>query len=83
MNCACALLALLFSLYAFCEEPVMFRGNPQHSGIYQAAGVPNFTKLAWKFHTAGRVISSPAVANAPSTWAAPTRTFTLSRPVAD
>ena len=41
----------------------MFRGNPQHSGVYDAAGVPQFTAVKWKFHTDGKVISSPAVAN--------------------
>jgi len=40
----------------------MFRGNAQHTGVYQAAGVPKFTRVKWKFHTAGYVISSPAVA---------------------
>ena len=40
----------------------MFRGNPQHSGVYQAAGVPKFSKVKWKFHTNGSVVSSPAVA---------------------
>ncbi len=41
----------------------MFRGNLQHTGVYEASGVPPFGKIKWKFHTAGRVISSPAVAN--------------------
>jgi outer membrane protein assembly factor BamB len=41
----------------------MFRGNPQHSGIYEAAGVPKFNRVKWKFHTGGHVFSSPAVSN--------------------
>jgi outer membrane protein assembly factor BamB len=41
----------------------MFRGNLQHTGNYDATGVPQFTRIKWKFHTGGRVISSPAVAN--------------------
>jgi len=41
----------------------MFRGNPQHTGVYQAAGVPKFSKVKWKFHTNGSVFSSPAVAS--------------------
>ena len=40
----------------------MFRGNPQHTGVYQAGGVPKFSKVKWKFHTNGSVFSSPAVA---------------------
>jgi outer membrane protein assembly factor BamB len=40
----------------------MFRGNPQHTGVYRATGVPKFSKVKWKFHTNGSVFSSPAVA---------------------
>ena len=47
---------------AFGEDAVMFRGNPQHTGVYQAKGVPKFSRVKWKFHTAGYVISSPAIA---------------------
>jgi outer membrane protein assembly factor BamB len=39
----------------------MFRGNLQHTGVYDAAGVPRFSKVKWKFHTNGFVISSPTV----------------------
>ena len=39
----------------------MFRGNPQHTGVYDSTGVPAFHKVKWKFHTAGFVISSPAI----------------------
>ena len=39
----------------------MFRGNLQHSGVYEGAGVPKFNKAKWSFHTGGMVISSPAV----------------------
>jgi len=41
----------------------MFRGDPEHSGVYPAPGVPKFTRVKWKFHTRGQVISSPAIAN--------------------
>ena len=41
----------------------MFRGNPGHTGVYDAVGVPKLTGVKWKFHTNGYVISSPAVAN--------------------
>lgn len=40
----------------------MFRGNPQHTGIY-ASAAPASGQLKWKFHTAGPVISSPVAAN--------------------
>lgn len=41
----------------------MFRGNPQHTGVYDAQGVPKFKKAKWEFHTGGAVIASPAVMN--------------------
>jgi outer membrane protein assembly factor BamB len=40
----------------------MFRGNLQHAGVYDAKGVPKLGKVKWRFHTAGQVISSPAIA---------------------
>ena len=39
----------------------MFRGNAVHSGVYDAAGVPKFSKVKWSFHTGGMVIASPTV----------------------
>lgn len=38
----------------------MFRGGPQHHGVYQSAA-PSLASLVWKFKTNGRVISSPSV----------------------
>ena len=40
----------------------MFRGNLEHSGVYDAPGAPTFNKVKWAFHTPGQIISSPAVA---------------------
>src|SRR5215470_7275659 len=62
MKVFCALGLLFLCLPALCQDAVMFRGNPQHTGVYQAAGVPRFSKVKWKFHTNGSVVSSPAVA---------------------
>jgi outer membrane protein assembly factor BamB len=39
----------------------MFRGNPQHTGIYDVSGVPVFHALKWRFHTGGEVLSSPVL----------------------
>lgn len=39
----------------------MFRGNPQHTGVYNSAAPKKSGKVKWKFHTSGMVISSPAV----------------------
>jgi len=57
-----ALSVLFFCVPVLCQNAVMFRGNPQHTGVYQAAGVAKFSKVKWKFHTNGSVFSSPAVA---------------------
>jgi outer membrane protein assembly factor BamB len=43
------------------QEAAMFRADPQHSGLFNAPGVPKDGKVKWKFHTNGQVISSPAV----------------------
>ena len=65
MNSTC-LIAILFALPAFCQSVSqgipMFRGNLSHTGVYDAAGVRKFSQIKWKFKTAGKVISSPAVA---------------------
>jgi len=53
----------LLSLPVLGADDAMFRGNPQHSGVYDATGVSHFSKVKWKFRTDGAVISSPAVAN--------------------
>jgi outer membrane protein assembly factor BamB len=60
MNLFRLMIVLLLCLPTFSQE-AMFRVNPQHSGIYNAAGVPKYTRLKWKFHTGGQVVSSPAI----------------------
>lgn len=45
------------------EDVLMFRGNARHTGVYDAAGVPQFNRVKWKFHTGGMVIGSPIVAS--------------------
>jgi outer membrane protein assembly factor BamB len=39
----------------------MFRGGPEHHGVY-ASAPPSLQTVVWKFQTAGRVISTPVVA---------------------
>src|SRR3569833_3757447 len=46
---------------AICETVPTFRGNPEHSGIYDAAGVPTLNGVKWTFKAAGRLIASPTV----------------------
>jgi len=59
---ACVLLG--FCLPSFSQDAPMFRGSPQHSGVYEGDGPTTFTKVKWKFHTAGMVIGSPVVVHA-------------------
>ena len=44
-------------------EQAMFRGNLQHTGVYDTEGVTQLGGLKWKFQTKGRVASSPAIAD--------------------
>jgi len=55
--------AIFVCFSAFAQDAANFRSNPQHTGVYNAAGVPHFSKVKWKFHTNGQVLSSPAVAD--------------------
>jgi outer membrane protein assembly factor BamB len=41
-------------------QSAMFRGGPEHLGVY-ASPVPTLSALVWKFKTGGRVLSSPLV----------------------
>ncbi len=55
------LAALGFCAIVHAQDAFMFRGNLQHTGVYNAQGIAKLHGIKWKFHTAGRVISSPAV----------------------
>jgi len=59
--CVVTCVVLCVCASAFGQE-AMFRGNPMHSGVYDARGVPKFNKVKWSFHTGGMVIGSPTVA---------------------
>lgn len=66
MKRSLCLIALLLSLPSVAQNihtTAMFRGNLQHTGVYDSPSIPQFNKIKWKFHTAGAVISSPAIAN--------------------
>ena len=52
---------VLCSISSMAQNAPMFRGNLQHTGVYNAPGLAKLTGIKWKFHTNGRVISSPAV----------------------
>ena len=42
-----ALSIPLFRQDVFAEDAWMFRGNPAHSGVYEAAGVSAFGGVKW------------------------------------
>jgi eukaryotic-like serine/threonine-protein kinase len=46
---------------ACAENAPTFRGNAEHTGVYDATGVPSFSHVKWTFHAKGQLISSPAV----------------------
>lgn len=58
---------LLLAMLALCSpafaQDAMFRGNPQHTGVFAGPAVSQFSKLKWQFHTGGQVLSSPAFAD--------------------
>jgi outer membrane protein assembly factor BamB len=56
------LLPALIAVPVFCQNLPVFRGGLEHTGVYNAPGVRQFSKARWRFQTEGRVISSPAVA---------------------
>ncbi|WP_239462066.1 PQQ-binding-like beta-propeller repeat protein [Occallatibacter savannae] len=53
---------LLVADPAVCENIPTFRGNAEHTGIYDAAGVPALNGVKWTFKAAGQLIASPTVA---------------------
>jgi outer membrane protein assembly factor BamB len=57
---ACAFVLAAVPLFAL--DPVMFRGGPAHTGVYDSAA-PTLATLQWKFKTNGKIFSSPAVAD--------------------
>lgn len=61
MRRLCVHLLLALSLPSFGVDATMFRGDPQHCGVYNSAGAPQLHGVQWKFHTSGQVISSPAI----------------------
>jgi outer membrane protein assembly factor BamB len=57
------LFVFVYCCSIWAQDAAMFRGDLRHTGVYNSAGAPKFNAIKWKFHTGGRVISSPAVVN--------------------
>ena len=58
MSC---ILTLILCGPASGSDSAMFRGDAEHSGVYESAGITHAPTVKWKFHTRGYVNSSPAV----------------------
>ncbi len=57
-----AVLLIAGGAHAVAPDSAMFRGNLQHTGVYDGAGAPKLSNIKWKFHTDGKIYSSPGVA---------------------
>ena len=66
---SCYLTALI-AMAAMGQNVPMFRGNLQHTGVYDGAGVRRLPHVEWRFKTQGKVISSPGLPTARCTPAA-------------
>jgi eukaryotic-like serine/threonine-protein kinase len=56
-------LAALMLTAGAAQADSMFRGDPAHSGIYAGRGPAQMPTIAWQFHSRGRFIASPAIAD--------------------
>ena len=58
-----ALLPVILAalLPAIAPAQTMFRGNPAHTGVYDAAAPQQLKGVKWAFQTGGPVVSSPTV----------------------
>jgi outer membrane protein assembly factor BamB len=55
------LVILLLCGSAMAQDAWMFRGNPQHTGVYETQPLTKFNQVQWKFQAGGQIASSPAV----------------------
>jgi len=51
------------NLTSVAAEGMMFRANPEHTGVFDSGGIVQTNTELWRFATGGSVYSSPAVAN--------------------
>ena len=58
---ALASFALLLFQPVFAADAPMFRGNAEHTGVYDGAGTTAFGGVKWTFHAKGAFVASPAV----------------------
>lgn len=62
LRLAAILLFLIgVAVLAFGADTATFRGNPEHTGVYDGLGISQLGGVKWTFHAGGHVISSAAV----------------------
>ena len=63
MKTALSLVSATALLIAGASDPdtAMFRGGPEHLGVYTSSSTPSIRTVVWKFKADGKLISSPAV----------------------
>ena len=61
MKISCLVVTLLLCGPAMAQDAWMFRGNPQHTGVYETQALTKFNQIQWKFKAGGQITSSPAV----------------------
>jgi outer membrane protein assembly factor BamB len=54
---------VLFPARGLAADSSMFRGNPEHTGVYGGPAVSQFHRVKWTFPTSGKIISSPGIAD--------------------
>ncbi len=55
------LLLLIAAAPAVRAQPAMYRGGPEHTGVYPASGGVQYAGRAWRFMTGGAVRSTPVL----------------------
>lgn len=61
LTLAAVLLPAVVPAWAAPGDTATFRGNLQHTGVYEAVGLKELKGVKWTFHGEGQLISSPAV----------------------
>jgi hypothetical protein len=59
---------LALAVPAGCQDTATFRGNSQHTGVYDTSGPTTFGKVQWKFHSVEGWRAVSRVVNFPRTF---------------
>jgi outer membrane protein assembly factor BamB len=56
-----SIIFLMVLIGTLCQAQSMFRGGPNHTGVYSGPELRQFHRVKWKFPTGNRVVSSPVI----------------------